>query len=463
MGPPETRPNQLPPKAAQAIPGDIVIKFKDEYLPPLDDLERRDQELQKQASDLNQVLGSETIATYPEMGWVRIQLPPQQQFGSAEQTILKTKQGKVDYVTQNYQITLHSHTQPPPTTDWLWTTHFLSTYASPYPNYSYLWGHDKIRMQQAWSLSNTTGGTVIIAVLDTGIDLDHPDLVGNYANGTSFCGAKTPKDKDGHGTHVAGIIGAKGDNGSTPGQTFFVGVNKSAKIMPIRIDCGKGPNITDAIAGIHYAIGHGAAVINGSWGLYGLDRNNDRVKHLKNEIESGKQTTLYIASAGNEGRDFNSCSTPTMWPQMFALENLENLFVVAGTSPDDSLWGNTPANPPGCKPDTDASNYGDHVVHIAAPGEHIWGLKRVSVSGSSGDPLKDFVLAASGTSAAAPFVAGCAGLLQDRQKTTNPASPFSPVQLKSILMSSGAASSTLQNRVASGSRLDCYAALLRVS
>jgi len=465
IGPPGERLSAPPaPREAKVIPGDLVIKYKEVVLPSENEIEKRDSILRKLANGLNDEFGSETIAIYPEMGWIRIQIPPHVKPDPAEKTLTQNK--KIEYWMRNYEVTLHSHTMPPPTSDWLWNTHFESGYPSPLPNYSHLWGLDKIGMQNSWKLSHTQGGVVFIATLDTGIDLEHPDLRGNYVTGKAFCGRKKNDvmDKDGHGTFVAGIIGAKGDNGANAGNQFFVGVNKTAKILPIKIDCGNGPNIADAIAGINFAVGQGAAVINGSWGFYGLDKNDRQVRLLKGAIEAGRNTTLYVASMGNEHRDFNTCLTPTMWPQMFSLDNLANLLVVAATDPSDNLWAPTPAAGPACAPSNrpEGSNYGDSVGHLAAPGSHIWSTRLISQSGSTGDPIKDFVMVADGTSGSAPFASGCAALVQYRQISINPGSPLSPSQLKSVLMTSGTTSGGLNGKVVNGKRLNCYEALQKI-
>jgi subtilisin family serine protease len=464
---PSQRPNKflerdVAPKEAKLIPGDIVIKYKDEMLPPAGDFEKRDETLKDLATTFNSQFHSETIAIYPHMGWIRVQIPPQ-----AHDSVVQIldQDNRVEYWMENYAVTLHGHTSaiPPQPADWLWNNHNGT-------NSSYLWGLDRIEMERVWALSNTQGGSVLIAILDTGID-DHTDLIGQLRTGASFCGSPKPVDKHGHGTYVAGIIGAKGDNGPNQGnKNFFVGTNRTADILPIRIDCSAkgakvGPNIADAIAGINYAVNQRAAVINGSWGLYGLSKTDLQVQLLKTAIEAGRSTTLYVASAGNDDRNLNSCSIPPIWPQMFSLDSLENLIVVAGTDVTDGLMVENPGTPPPpeCPTNTPfASNYGNQVVHLGAPGQDIWSLPRRADMGNGTNPLQDFVLVNSGTSAAAPFVAGCAALLQHRQRIMNPSSTLSPAQVKSILMSTGEIKPILQGKVASNARLDCYQALLTV-
>jgi subtilisin family serine protease len=463
IGPPRIRSIPSAPQEAMVIPGDYVIKYSKDLLPSEKMMEKRDSVLRKLAGELNGTFGSETIAIYPEMGWVRIQLLPSFKPDAVESALTQNK--KIEYWMRNYAVTLHGPTKPPPH-DWLWNNHFPNDSTPPYPGLSYLWGADIIGMHEGWKLSDTHVGRVLIAILDTGIDLEHPDLMGNYVPGKAFCsGGNNTKDKNGHGTHIAGIIGAKGDNGKDPGPRFFVGVNQTARILPLKIDCKKdldsGPNIADAVAGINYAVSQGASVINGSWGFYGLDKNDRWVRLLKEAILAGKDTSLYIASAGNEQQDFNKCVSPTIWPQMFSLEGLDNLMVVAATTPKDELWKTGVLEGPDCNPTTipAASNYGDSVVHLAAPGENIWGLGLFSNSGNTGDPIRDFVYVASGTSVSAPFVSGCAALVQSRQLSLNPGSPFTPNQLRTILMTTGTPSGGLGTKVVNGMRLNCHAAL----
>lgn len=463
IGPPiENRPILPAPPEAAIIPGDLVIKYNEDLLLPEKSMGKRDSLLRKLAGELNDKFGSETIAIYPQMGWVRIQLSQSFKSEAVEKALTQDK--SIEYWMPNYEVTLHGHTKPPPH-DWLWNNHFPSASTPPYPGHSYLWGADKIGMHEGWKLSNTHGGTVLIAVLDTGIDLGHPDLMGNYVQGKAFCGpGNNIMDKDGHGTHIAGIIGAKGDNGKDPGHKFFVGVNKTARILPVKIDCGRGPNIADAVAGINYAVSQQAAVINGSWSFDGRNKNDRWVRLLNEAIAAGKDISLYVASAGNRHRDFNKCASPTSWPQMFSLDGLDNLMVVAATNPDDGLWISIPATGPDCNPSNNpgASNYGDSVVHLAAPGENIWGIKLMSQSGNSGDSLVDYVIISDGTSGSAAFVSGCAALVQDRQMSVNPGSPFPPNRLKSILMATGTKSGGLETKVVNGMRLNCHGALQAV-
>lgn len=141
------------------------------------------------------------------------------------------------------------------------------------------WGLDRVQAEAAWA--TTTGTGVLVAVVDTGVDLAHPDLQANIiSSGADFsepngtCVKSGPKgqktctqdgaqDKNGHGTHVAGIIGAVANNG-----VGVAGVAPGVKILPVRVLDAEGSGTTNEIAsGIRYAADQGAKVINLSLGF----------------------------------------------------------------------------------------------------------------------------------------------------------------------------------------------------
>ena len=140
------------------------------------------------------------------------------------------------------------------------------------------WGLDRIRAEAAWPISTGTGA--LVAVVDTGVDLAHPDLAANVVGpGADFvepagtctgnkrggrtCVQDGAQDKNGHGTHVAGIIAAVTNNG-----TGVAGVAPGARILPVRVLDAEGSGTTDQIAaGVRYATAQGADVINLSLGM----------------------------------------------------------------------------------------------------------------------------------------------------------------------------------------------------
>lgn len=174
-----------------------------------------------------------------------------------------------------------------------------------------LWGLDQVHAEQAWSASRGAGA--VVAVIDTGVDLGHPDLAGRLVPGADFvcgeqagsCGDGGWKGQDGvgqesdvHGTHVAGTIAAVADNG-----IGVAGVAPDAKVMPIKVlEDGSGTN-EDIAEGVRYAADNGADVINLSLGglpgtqifsILGLDTTmQDAIQYARDK------GTLTVAAAGN--------------------------------------------------------------------------------------------------------------------------------------------------------------------
>jgi len=174
-----------------------------------------------------------------------------------------------------------------------------------------LWGLDQTHAEQAWSTS--TGEGAVVAVVDTGVDLGHPDLQGQLVPGADFvcgeqagsCGDGGWKGKDGkgqesdsHGTHVAGTVAAAAGNG-----TGVAGVAPDAKVMPVKVlEDGQGTS-EDIAEGIRYAADHGADVVNLSLGglpgtqiftILGSDTA------MKDAIQyASDKGTLTVAAAGN--------------------------------------------------------------------------------------------------------------------------------------------------------------------
>ena len=184
------------------------------------------------------------------------------------------------------------------------------------------WGLDQIKAEEAWAA--TTGAGTVVAVVDSGVDLNHPDLKGNLVAGATFSGCKQGQspcgngdwkgpdgegnDSDGHGTHVSGIVAAVADNG-----IGVAGTAPDAKIMPIKaLEEGSGA-FEDIAAGITYAVDHGADVVNLSLGaipgaqaltLTGLDTTVTEAIAYAND-----NGVLVVAAAGNESVPV--CDTPS--------------------------------------------------------------------------------------------------------------------------------------------------------
>jgi subtilisin family serine protease len=217
---------------------------------------------------------------------------------------------------------------------------------------------------EAWDL--TTGSAAIkVAVLDTGVALDHPDLAPNIwtnpgevpgngkdddgngfvddVHGWDFAdGSNNPQDENGHGSHVAGTIGAAGNNDAAgAGPTDVVGVNWHVALMPVRILAADGTGfVSDEVSGINYAMQNGARVVNMSFG-------HPDFSQAEHDAIAAATNTLFVTAAGN---DMLSVDTNPTYPCSLGLPNM---LCVAATRGDDRL--------------ASFSNYGN-TVDIAAPG-----------------------------------------------------------------------------------------------
>jgi RHS repeat-associated protein len=264
---------------------------------------------------------------------------------------------------------------------------------------------DDARFSEQWSLTNTgqSGGTfgsdigvkpawetttgsfsTVIAVIDSGIDFTHPDLVNTeWSNQAAGAGSDLHgwdyvtnsgeiKDEQGHGTAVAGIIAAQGNN-----SIGTSGVMWRASLMSLRVlDATGTGDVANAVEAIDYAVAHGAQVINISWGTEGESLA------LKDAIErAGHNDVVVVCSAGNDGRDL--ANTP-YYPASF---DSKNLIAVASTDSSDLL--------------TSWSNWGDKQVAVAAPGVNILTTQ-----------MGGGYWTVSGTSASAPLVSGVVGLMK---------------------------------------------------
>ncbi|HKB02221.1 MAG TPA: S8 family serine peptidase [Gemmataceae bacterium] len=264
-----------------------------------------------------------------------------------------------------------------------------------------LWDMNKIAMPAAWDVS-TGHPDVLVAVIDTGADYNHPDLAANiWTNAAEAAGTAgvdddgngfvddihgydivnhdgDPMDDHSHGTHVAGTIGAVGNNG-----VGVVGVNWSVRIMPVKTFNASGNGTTaDTIAGLNYAVQMGARVSNHSYG-----DNVFSQAHLDAITAAGQAGHLVVAAAGNGnffGFPINNDSTP-FYPASYQ-PTVDNVISVAATDNTDHF--------------ASFSNYGATSVDLAAPGVNIY-----STLPGGGYGLK------SGTSMAAPHVTGAAALV----------------------------------------------------
>lgn len=259
---------------------------------------------------------------------------------------------------------------------------------------------------EAWDV--TTGSRdVIVAVIDTGVDYNHPDLAANiWTNEGEIPGNKKDDDHNGyvddvhgydfanndgdpmddhfHGTHVAGTIGAVGAN-----QIGIAGVAWQVQIMALKFLDGSGSGYaSDAIDALNYAVANGATVSNNSWGGGGFSQAMQTA--IQNAASKGH---IYVAAAGNDGS--NNDSFP-FYPANYKVANVVS--VAASTIEDQFAY---------------FSNFGKTTVDLAAPGQDIYSTMPVKATPAmkSGGYLAGYDTL-SGTSMAAPHVTGVVALVR---------------------------------------------------
>ncbi|HNQ31222.1 MAG TPA: S8 family peptidase [Candidatus Woesebacteria bacterium] len=292
---------------------------------------------------------------------------------------------------------------------------------------------------EAWDI--TTGNdSVIVAVIDTGVDYTHEDLTENMwinvdeipdngidddnngyvddIRGWNFsANNNNPFDDDGHGTHVSGTIGAVGNN-----TTGLVGVNWRVKIIPLKIF--PGAYSSSIASAIHYANIMGAKVSNNSYGRFGGHSQTEYSAIL----ESYAYNAIYVAAAGN-GRDGVGVNTDTD-PFYPAGYDLPNILSVAAHDCWDKL--------------SEYSNYGVNTVDIVAPGNGIMS----TIQNNSYSTL-------SGTSMASPHVAGAVALLLSYDSNDS----ADNIRYK-ILNNVEPMMNSVAGRIGSGGRLSVYKAII---
>jgi len=295
---------------------------------------------------------------------------------------------------------------------------FLATSGTWGEPYADLWGLFSINAPAAWDTA--TGDGVVVAVVDTGLDYNHPDIAANVwtnpgevdsnftdddgngfvddVRGWNFAfGNNDVTDHNGHGTHVAGTIAATGDNG-----IGVIGVAWHSRVMPVKgLDDGGFGFDFELAPAIEYAAANGADVINASW------EGQDSSQSIEEAIQFATGLgAVFVAAAGNESQDAMN-SFPASSPEAIT---------VAASDPFGNL--------------AFFSNFGSK-IDTTAPGVDILSLQ--ASGGFVGSPVSDGYTRLDGTSMAAPHVSGVAALALSE----NPA--YSPEQVRQIIRSSNTA------------------------
>ena len=335
------------PATAPAVPGQILVGFK----APVS------------ASAQNEVLARVGAVRKRRFGGIRgalVSVEP----GSAAQTIRSLERdGRVAYAEPNFVLRTDVPNDPFMTR--LWGLDNLGQTV----NWSAGAPDADIDAREAWSVS-TGSPDVVVAVIDTGVELAHPDLAANIwvnegedcpgcrTNGTDddgngyvddwrgwdfVNGDNNPTDDMGHGTHVSGTIAAVGNNG-----LGVAGVTWSTKIMPLKFLSAAGTGtVADAISAILYANANGAAILNSSWG------GDEFSQALLDAIEqTDANGALFVAAAGNS---YVNTDLEPNYPSDYEAENVVS--VGATDQFDRRAW---------------FSNYGTRTVDLGAPGTNIY-------------------------------------------------------------------------------------------
>jgi subtilisin family serine protease len=342
----------------------------------------------------------------------------------------------VAYVEPNYIV--HTMNEPDdPRFPELWGLRNIGQIISDQPGVP---GAD-ISATTAWDKA-VGSRNVVVGIVDTGIDYTHPDLAGNIwsapaaftvtlAGRTITCAAGThgfnainktcdPWDDNGHGTHVAGTIGALGDNG-----TGVAGVNWIANIIGLKFIGANGSGtLANALDAIEFAIqakarfnqGANIRILSNSWGGGGFSQ-----ALLDEIVRANQNDMLFVAAAGNNASDNDA--TPT-YPANYVSPNV---VAVAATDNQDNL--------------ATFSNVGAQSVHLGAPG-----VKILSTVPGGGYTMF------SGTSMATPHVSGTAALLLSR-------CPVNTATLKSLILSTVDQIPSLAGMTLTGGRLNAARAI----
>lgn len=371
------------PLAEQARQGDVLVRFRDAFMVPGP---HGTQTVDPQVRCSVEALGVRLGRWYPSARVYRAEGPP----GQKTEAVLEAlrRHPAVLYAEPNFRRTA------------------LSVIPND-PYFAQQWGLSQVKMPEAWTVS-VGGAALITAVVDTGVETTHPDLMANlWKNAGEICGNNVDDDRngyvddcyginvldgsgsvtdtEGHGTHITGVAAAVGNNGQG-----IAGTQWRASLMIIKYLGPSGGTVADFLEALEYAQDRSVKVMNLSYGSYSYSQ-------AERDAMAAATDVLFVAAAGNDHSDND------LYPMYPASYDLPNLISVAASDEQDRSAFFT--------------NYGLQSVHVAAPGTDIWGT-------APGMTYKTN----SGTSAAAAMVSGAVGVV----RTVYPA--LSPAKIKERLM-----------------------------
>ncbi|MCG3118724.1 MAG: Thermophilic serine proteinase [bacterium] len=418
-------------KKPEAVPGEFIVKWKTTVAP-------------QAADSLISSMSTTQVKAFPEIGVSLIKVP-----ATGDVALLSNQlqnDPRIEYIEPNYI--------------------YRASGVPNDPQFSDLWGMNNtgqtggtndadIDAPEAWD-TQTGSDSTLIAVIDTGVDYNHPDLAANVwtnpneipsngidddhngyvddIHGWDFANNDNdPMDDNLHGTHVAGTIGAIGNNG-----VGVAGVNWRTKIMALKFLSGNGSgSLANAISAILYGANMKARVMNNSWGGGGFSQA------LMDAIQyANDHGALFVAAAGNDGSDNDqSANYPSNYevPNVVAVAAIDHKgdLAVFGSGGGGGICGcgGSVIGLPG-------SNYGATTVDLAAPGKEV-----LSTTPNNGYQKL------SGTSMATPHVTGVAGLLISQFPD------WTPAQVKERLLATVKVNAGLQGKMVTGGVVDAKRAL----
>ena len=279
------------------------------------------------------------------------------------------------------------------------------------------WAINKINLPSAWQITTGVGNSVKVGIIDCGVDASHPDLEDKVTNGIRIYHSGfdnttgATDDQIGHGTMIAGIIGAKTNN-----NLGVSGVNWNVDIVSINVyDPSSQPTTASFLAAVNYAESCGVQILSCS-----LNVNITIDDPCTNEDEEldcciyhsiKNYDGLIVCSAGNENMDIDDDND--RWLTNY---DLDNIIVVGASAEDDTMWYSNNGS---------ASNYGSETVDLFAPGANIYSTMSVDVCPSSHNIYSGYHISngyhrGSGTSYAVPYVTGVASLIMAKYPNLEP-------------------------------------------